>query len=101
VAETARRPYEDPGSVEELLRYQAPSQYNVRWSLKDAAARGHDPGGQSSVSHQRVANRVATPWTDADKFDIDRDPNEAQKLGFGLRDHSCLGAGGWPAGKVQ
>ena len=39
-----------------------------------------------------AANRDPRAWTDADKFDIDRDRAEAQNLGFGYGIHSCLGA---------
>ena len=38
------------------------------------------------------ANRDERAWTDADKFDIDRDRTEAQNLGMGYGIHSCLGA---------
>jgi cytochrome P450 len=39
-----------------------------------------------------AANRDPRAFTDADKFDIDRDRSEAQNLGMGYGIHSCLGA---------
>jgi len=86
-------PTKIPAAVEELLRYQAPSQYNVRWSLKDVCLHGVTiPAGNPVFLINGSANRDGAAWTDADKFDIDRDPNEAQNLGFGYGIHSCLGA---------
>ena len=39
-----------------------------------------------------AANRDPRAFTDAHKFDIDRDRTEAQNLGLGYGIHSCLGA---------
>ena len=40
-----------PAAVEELLRYEAPSQYNVRCNMRDVQLHGdHDPGGQARCS---------------------------------------------------
>lgn len=82
-----------PAAVEEVLRFEAPTQYNVRYSLKDAHLHGVTiPAGKPVFLLGGSANRDPDAFTDADKFDIDRDRTEAQNLGFGYGVHSCLGA---------
>jgi cytochrome P450 len=82
-----------PAAVEELLRYEAPSQYQVRRSMKDVHLHGVTiPAGQPIFLINGAANRDPEAWTDPDKFDIDRDRTEAQNMGFGYGIHSCLGA---------
>jgi cytochrome P450 len=82
-----------PAAVEELLRYEAPAQYNVRLATKDVHLHEKTIPKDSAVFLiGGSANRDHLAWTDADKFDIDRDRSEAQNLGFGYGIHSCLGA---------
>lgn len=82
-----------PAAVEELLRYEAPNQYNVRRSMKDIDLHGVTiPAGKPVFLLTGSANRDPEAFTDADTFDIDRDRTEAQNLGFGYGVHSCLGA---------
>lgn len=82
-----------PAAVEELLRYEAPSQYNVRRSLKEVQLHGVTiPPGQPVFLVGGSANRDPAAWTDPDTFDVDRDRSEAQNLGLGYGIHSCLGA---------
>ena len=82
-----------PAAVEELLRYEAPSQYNVRRIMKDVHLHGTTiPEGSPVFLIGGAANRDERAWTDADTFDIDRDRTEAQNLGLGYGIHSCLGA---------
>ena len=82
-----------PAAVEELLRYEGPVQYNVRYTLKEARLRhGTIPAGKPVFLIGAAANRDPEAFTDADKFDIDRDRTEAQNLGLGYGIHSCLGA---------
>jgi cytochrome P450 len=82
-----------PAAVEELLRYEAPAQYNVRRSMKEAHLHGVTiPAGKPVFLLGGSANRDPEAFTDADTFDIDRDRTEAQNLGFGYGVHSCLGA---------
>jgi cytochrome P450 len=65
----------------------------VRCSLKEIELHGVTiPPGSPVFLINGSANRDPEAWTDADKFDIDRDPHEATNLGFGLGVHSCLGA---------
>lgn len=82
-----------PAAVEELLRYEAPSQYQVRRSMRDVHLHGVTiPAGMPVFLINGAANRDPAAWTDPDKFDIDRDRTEAQNVGFGYGIHSCLGA---------
>ena len=82
-----------PAAVEELLRYEAPSQYQVRRSMKDVQLHGVTiPAGKPIFLINGAANRDPDAWTDPDKFDVDRDRTEAQNMGFGYGIHSCLGA---------
>ncbi|MGV0835002.1 cytochrome P450 [Mycolicibacterium thermoresistibile] len=82
-----------PAAVEELLRYEAPNQYNVRRSMRDVELHGVTiPAGKPVFLLAGSANRDPAAFTDADTFDIDRDRTEAQNLGFGYGVHSCLGA---------
>ncbi len=82
-----------PGAVEELLRYEGPVQYNVRYTLKEAhVSGGVIPAGKPVFLIGASANRDPEAFTDADAFDIERDQTEAQHLGLGYGIHSCLGA---------
>jgi cytochrome P450 len=82
-----------PAAVEELLRYEAPSQYQVRRSMEDVELHGVTiPAGKPVFLINGAANRDPGAWTDPDKFDVDRDRTEAQNMGFGYGIHSCLGA---------
>jgi cytochrome P450 len=82
-----------PAAVEELLRYEGPVQYNVRYSVKEAHLHGVTiPAGKPVFLIGASANRDPEAFTDADTFDIDRDRAEAQNLGLGYGIHSCLGA---------
>ena len=82
-----------PAAVEELLRYQAPAQYVVRYSMRDVHLHGTTiPAGKPVMLIAGSANRDSRAFTDADRFDIDRDREEAQNIGLGYGIHSCLGA---------
>jgi cytochrome P450 len=82
-----------PAAVEELLRYESPNQYNVRYALKDSTFHGVTiPAGKPVFLVCGSANRDPAAFTDADTFDIDRDRKQAQNLAFGYGVHSCLGA---------
>jgi cytochrome P450 len=82
-----------PAAVEEMLRFDGPVHYNVRFTLKDARLHGTTiPAGKPVFLMKAAANRDPRAFTDAHLFDIDRDRTEAQNLGFGYGIHSCLGA---------
>ncbi|OBK94227.1 cytochrome [Mycobacterium asiaticum] len=82
-----------PLAVEELLRYEAPAQYNVRRSTCEVSLHGETiPAGKPVFLVGGSANRDPLAWTDPDTFEIDRDRTQAQNLGLGYGIHSCLGA---------
>jgi cytochrome P450 len=82
-----------PLAVEELLRYEAPAQYNVRYSLREVTLHGVTiPAGKPVFLVGGSANRDPRAWTDPDRFEIDRDRTQSQNLGLGYGIHSCLGA---------
>lgn len=82
-----------PAAVEELLRYEAPAQYNVRRSLREITLHGVTiPEGKPVFLVGGSANRDPDAWADPDRFELDRDRTQAQNLGLGYGIHSCLGA---------
>jgi cytochrome P450 len=82
-----------PATVEELLRFEAPAQYVVRYSMRDVELHGVTiPAGKPVFLVAGSANRDPEAFTDADTFDIERDRSEAQNIGLGYGVHSCLGA---------
>ncbi len=82
-----------PTAVEEVLRYEGPVQYDCRYSMKNAHLHGSTiPAGSAVMLLGASANRDERAFTDAEKFDINRDRTQAQNLAFGYGIHSCLGA---------
>lgn len=82
-----------PAAVEEVLRYDGPVQYDCRYTMRDVHLHGTTiPEGSAVMLLGASANRDGRAFTDADKFDINRDRTEAQNLAFGYGIHSCLGA---------
>lgn len=82
-----------PDAVEEMLRFDGPVQYNVRWTKRESTVpSGTIPAGKPVFLLMASANRDSAAFTDADTFNIDRDRTEAQNLGLGYGIHSCLGA---------
>lgn len=83
-----------PAAVEEVLRFQAPSQYNVRRSVTDVELHGvRIPAGSAVLMLVGSANRDERAFPDADQFDINRSSIQGtHNIGFGYGIHSCLGA---------
>ena len=82
-----------PAAVEELLRYEGPSQYNVRYSLREVSLHGKTiPAGSAVMLINGSANRDERMFIEPDRFDIDRKRSVGYNLGFGYGIHSCLGA---------
>ncbi|MGH9289349.1 MAG: cytochrome P450 [Acidimicrobiales bacterium] len=80
-----------PEAVEEILRIWPPSQYQGRYSLRDAELHGVTlPAGHPVLLITGSATRDERFFDDPDAFEIDRPPSHS--LGFGLGIHSCLGA---------
>ena len=81
-----------PSAFEEVLRYEGPSQYNIRYSLRDVTLHGTTIPKHSPVMLiNGSATRDERIFPDPDRFDITRNPS-GHNLGFGYGVHSCLGA---------
>ncbi|HWC34466.1 MAG TPA: cytochrome P450 [Mycobacteriales bacterium] len=82
-----------PQAIEELLRFEAPAQYMVRYSTKDVTLHGVTiPAGNPVMLIPAAANRDERAFPDPDTFDLDRPRDQAVNIGFGYGIHSCLGA---------
>ena len=80
-----------PSALEEVLRYRTPAQMVFRTTKVDVELRGQViPAGKLVLVMVGSANRDATRFRDADRFDITRDPNPHIAFGHGI--HFCLGA---------
>ena len=81
-----------PAAFEELLRYEAPSQYQLRLSTRDVTLHGTTiPAGSVVMLINESAPRDERAFADPDRFDIDRIP-AGHNINFGYGIHSCLGA---------
>jgi cytochrome P450 len=82
-----------PAAFEELLRYEGPSQYQIRTTTRDVTLHGTTiPANQVVMLINGAASRDERFFPDADRFDIDRERKVGYNLNFGYGIHSCLGA---------
>lgn len=80
-----------PVAIEELLRYEAPSQHTTRLALHDVQLRGRTIfTNQSVIAVMGAANRDGDYFQDPDRVDICRKDNK--HLAFGGGPHFCFGA---------
>lgn len=80
-----------PTAVEEIVRWTSPSPSKRRTATRDVELGGCQvEAGQKVQIWEGSANRDGLVFTDADSFDIGRNPNP--HLGFGQGVHYCLGA---------
>ncbi|MCU1462885.1 MAG: cytochrome [Acidimicrobiales bacterium] len=80
-----------PNAVEELLRYEAPSPVQGRWTTADVEVHGRTiPQDSKIVLLTGAANRDERRFADPDRFDIHRHMDHHVALGYGI--HFCLGA---------
>jgi cytochrome P450 len=94
--EQARRLRTDPtlfeSAVEELLRYESPSQHTARIVPRDTELGGQQlRAGQAVIAVIGAANRDPDHFPDPDTLDLGR-PNN-RHLAFGWSAHFCFGAG--------
>ena len=80
-----------PNAVEELLRYEAPSPVQGRWTTRDVEVQGEVlPAGSKVLLLTGSAGRDERVYPDADRFDIHRSFDLHMSFGYGI--HFCLGA---------
>lgn len=82
-----------PAAVEELLRYEAPSQYQIRTATRDVSYYGTTiPEGAAVLLVTGSATRDERMFDDPDRLDVDRERKMGFNLALGYGVHSCLGA---------
>jgi len=80
-----------PQAIEEMLRYDTPTQRFHRCATQDIELHGQTiRAGQSVLVMYGSANRDERKFTDPDRFDIMRGPGRHLGVGHGV--HFCLGA---------
>lgn len=78
-------------AVDELLRYDPPVQFTGRVALEDVDVAGLTvPKGRAAFALLAASNRDPAQFSDPERLDIRRDPNN--HLSFGMGIHHCLGA---------
>jgi amino acid adenylation domain-containing protein len=80
-----------PSAVEEMLRYESPSQHTARLAPQDRELGGKKiEKRQAVIAVMAAANRDPERFPDPDKFDITRADN--RHMAFGYAAHFCFGA---------
>lgn len=96
------RPELMPAAVDEMLRYDPPSQFVTRVALADTTVGGHPfRRGDGVVVLSASGHRDPAAFADPDRFDLTRyaaTPPARRHLGFALGLHYCLGA---PLARIQ
>jgi cytochrome P450 len=86
-----------PSAIEELLRYESPSQYTARLAPADTELGGTViKGGDGVVAVMGAANRDPQRFPDPDRLDLAREDN--RHVAFGWAGHFCFGA---PLARLQ
>jgi len=80
-----------PSAVEELLRYESPSQHTARLAPEDVEIGGkHIRKRQAVIAVMGAANRDPERFLEPDRLDIERKDN--RHVAFGWAAHFCFGA---------
>jgi cytochrome P450 len=80
-----------PSAVEELLRFEPPSQHTARLAPADAVLGGHPiKQGQAVIAVMAAANRDPDRFPEPDTLDLGRADN--RHVAFGWAGHFCFGA---------
>jgi cytochrome P450 len=80
-----------PSAVEELLRFESPSQHTARIAPEDVDLGGRlIRKGQAAIAVMGAANRDPERFPDPDRLDLTRADN--RHLAFGWAAHFCFGA---------
>ncbi len=78
-------------AVEELLRYESPSQHTARLAPAGAVLGDKEiPEGDAVIAVMGAGNRDPERFTDPDRLDLGREDN--RHLAFGWAGHFCFGA---------
>jgi cytochrome P450 len=86
-----------PAAVEELLRYESPSQHTARLAPDDVVLGGKQiRKRQAVIAVMAAGNRDPERFPDPDRLDFDRPDNK--HLAFGWGPHFCFGA---PLARVE
>jgi len=89
--EILRDPALLPGAIEEMLRYDSPTQALPRIATRDVELHGKTiPAGDEVMLLWGSANHDERVFADPERFDIHRSPNRHLALGHGA--HFCMGA---------
>ncbi len=80
-----------PSGIEELLRYESPSQHTARIAPDNVEMGGQRiKKGQAVVAVMAAANRDPERFPDPDRLDVERKDN--RHVAFGWAAHFCFGA---------
>ncbi len=80
-----------PTAVEEILRWVSPVIYMRRTAKRATVVRGVEIAeGDKLALYYGAANRDEEVFTNADRFDVSREPND--HIAFGAGPHFCLGS---------
>jgi pimeloyl-[acyl-carrier protein] synthase len=80
-----------PSAVEELLRYESPSQHTARLAPADLELGGRKiRKRQAVIAIMAAGNRDPEQFADPDRLDVGR--NDRRHLAFGWAAHFCFGA---------
>jgi cytochrome P450 len=80
-------------AVEEFLRYDSPVQFTARITTEDVEVGGQlIPAGEQVIVVVGAANHDPAQFTDADRLDVGRPPEQNRHLSFAAGPHFCLGA---------
>jgi cytochrome P450 len=80
-----------PQAVEELLRFESPSQHTARLAPEDAQLGDHAiPPGTAVIAVMGAANRDPERFPEPDRLELDRADN--RHVAFGWAAHFCFGA---------
>ncbi|GAA0336730.1 cytochrome P450 [Sphingomonas oligophenolica] len=91
LAEMRDRPEIAETAVEELLRYETPSQHTGRICREDTVMGGKViPKGAAVMAVMAAGNRDPRRFADPDRLDLERQDN--RHLAFGWAAHFCFGA---------
>jgi cytochrome P450 len=90
-AHLVARPEIIPNAIEELLRYEAPSAVQGRWTTTDVTVHDVDiPRDSKVLLLTGSAGRDERAFPEPDRFDVQRTFQHHVSFGYGI--HFCLGA---------